>query len=186
MPPRAHCGAAAERAPSRFLDELPAEHAERERLTPTSWSSRSPAPGIAPRTGRSVARDRRLGSARDARRGRDHPDRGRRGRHRACRGREQRRLMLDTRRSKRSRSAPVDRDSETGGGRAARRDGCGTRRVRRGTGGRRLETRAPERAPRSCRRGVRRRSSGRLLGVVRVRADCPRRDGSDSRSRGWG
>jgi DNA helicase-2/ATP-dependent DNA helicase PcrA len=37
-------------APSRFLDELPSEHAERERLTPTSWSSRSPAPGIAPRT----------------------------------------------------------------------------------------------------------------------------------------
>jgi DNA helicase-2/ATP-dependent DNA helicase PcrA len=37
-------------APSRFLDELPTEHVEQERLTPTSWSSRSPAPGIAPRT----------------------------------------------------------------------------------------------------------------------------------------
>jgi DNA helicase II / ATP-dependent DNA helicase PcrA len=37
-------------APSRFLDELPTEHVERERLTPSTWSSRSPAPGIAPRT----------------------------------------------------------------------------------------------------------------------------------------
>ena len=55
MPPRARCGAAASNAPSRFLDELPAEHAERERLTPTSWSSRSPAPGIAPRTIPSLA-----------------------------------------------------------------------------------------------------------------------------------
>src|ERR687896_2514704 len=37
-------------APSRFLDELPNEHVERERLTPSTWSSRSPAPGVAPRT----------------------------------------------------------------------------------------------------------------------------------------
>jgi DNA helicase-2/ATP-dependent DNA helicase PcrA len=36
-------------APSRFLDELPTEHVDRERLTPSTWSSRSPAPGIAPR-----------------------------------------------------------------------------------------------------------------------------------------
>jgi DNA helicase-2/ATP-dependent DNA helicase PcrA len=35
--------------PSRFLDELPSEHVERERLTPASWSSRSPSPGVAPR-----------------------------------------------------------------------------------------------------------------------------------------
>jgi DNA helicase-2/ATP-dependent DNA helicase PcrA len=35
--------------PSRFLDELPTEHVERERLTPASWSARSPSPGIAPR-----------------------------------------------------------------------------------------------------------------------------------------
>jgi DNA helicase-2/ATP-dependent DNA helicase PcrA len=43
-------GGRQQHAPSRFLDELPSEHVERERLTPTSWSSRSPAPGIAPRT----------------------------------------------------------------------------------------------------------------------------------------
>jgi ATP-dependent DNA helicase UvrD/PcrA len=36
--------------PSRFLDELPSEHVERERLAPTRWTSRSPAPAIAPRT----------------------------------------------------------------------------------------------------------------------------------------
>ncbi len=36
--------------PSRFLDELPSEQVERERLTPTSWTARSPAPEIAPRT----------------------------------------------------------------------------------------------------------------------------------------
>jgi DNA helicase-2/ATP-dependent DNA helicase PcrA len=35
--------------PSRFLDELPDEHVERERLAPTRWTSRSPAPAIAPR-----------------------------------------------------------------------------------------------------------------------------------------
>jgi ATP-dependent DNA helicase UvrD/PcrA len=35
--------------PSRFLDELPSEHVERERLAPTRWTSRSPAPAIAPR-----------------------------------------------------------------------------------------------------------------------------------------
>jgi DNA helicase-2/ATP-dependent DNA helicase PcrA len=35
---------------SRFLDELPGEHVERERLAPTSWKARSPAPPIAPRT----------------------------------------------------------------------------------------------------------------------------------------
>ncbi len=35
---------------SRFLDELPDEHVERERLAPTSWKARSPAPPIAPRT----------------------------------------------------------------------------------------------------------------------------------------
>jgi DNA helicase-2/ATP-dependent DNA helicase PcrA len=34
--------------PSRFLDELPAEGVERERLTPTSWASRAPAV-VAPR-----------------------------------------------------------------------------------------------------------------------------------------
>jgi DNA helicase-2/ATP-dependent DNA helicase PcrA len=36
--------------PSRFLDELPSEHVERERLAPASWTARSPAPAIAPRT----------------------------------------------------------------------------------------------------------------------------------------
>jgi DNA helicase-2/ATP-dependent DNA helicase PcrA len=36
--------------PSRFLDELPDEHVERERLAPATWSSRSPAPGVAPRS----------------------------------------------------------------------------------------------------------------------------------------
>jgi DNA helicase-2/ATP-dependent DNA helicase PcrA len=36
--------------PSRFLDELPAEHVERERLAPATWSARSPAPEITPRT----------------------------------------------------------------------------------------------------------------------------------------
>ena len=36
--------------PSRFLDELPTEHVERERLAPATWSARSPAPEIAPRT----------------------------------------------------------------------------------------------------------------------------------------
>ena len=36
--------------PSRFLDELPSEQVERERLSPTSWTARSPAPEIAPRT----------------------------------------------------------------------------------------------------------------------------------------
>ncbi len=35
--------------PSRFLDELPGEHVERERLAPTRWTARSPAPAIAPR-----------------------------------------------------------------------------------------------------------------------------------------
>jgi DNA helicase-2/ATP-dependent DNA helicase PcrA len=35
---------------SRFLDELPTEHVERERLAPATWSARSPAPEIAPRT----------------------------------------------------------------------------------------------------------------------------------------
>jgi DNA helicase II / ATP-dependent DNA helicase PcrA len=35
--------------PSRFLDELSGEHVERERLAPARWSSRSPAPAIAPR-----------------------------------------------------------------------------------------------------------------------------------------
>jgi DNA helicase-2/ATP-dependent DNA helicase PcrA len=34
--------------PSRFLDELPAEGVERERLTPTSWASKAPAV-VAPR-----------------------------------------------------------------------------------------------------------------------------------------
>jgi DNA helicase-2/ATP-dependent DNA helicase PcrA len=36
--------------PSRFLDELPTEHVERERLAPATWTARSPAPEIAPRT----------------------------------------------------------------------------------------------------------------------------------------
>ena len=36
--------------PSRFLDELPSEHVERERLAPATWNARSPAPQIAPRT----------------------------------------------------------------------------------------------------------------------------------------
>jgi DNA helicase-2/ATP-dependent DNA helicase PcrA len=36
--------------PSRFLDELPDDHLERERLAPTRWTSRSPAPAIAPRS----------------------------------------------------------------------------------------------------------------------------------------
>ena len=36
--------------PSRFLDELPAEGVERERLAPASWSASAPARVVAPRT----------------------------------------------------------------------------------------------------------------------------------------
>ena len=75
--------------PSRFLDELPERHVERERLRPASWSGYgAPAaePG-APRDGRPVALDGRHRPARDARRGRRRPDRARRRGHRPLRGR---------------------------------------------------------------------------------------------------
>src|ERR671932_1828774 len=36
--------------PSRFLDELPQEGVERQRLQPASWTSYKPAGGVAPRT----------------------------------------------------------------------------------------------------------------------------------------
>jgi DNA helicase-2/ATP-dependent DNA helicase PcrA len=47
---RALYGGRSYNVPSRFLDELPDEHVERERLAPATWSSRSPAPGVAPRS----------------------------------------------------------------------------------------------------------------------------------------
>ena len=64
--------------PSRFLDELPERWVERDRLRPASWSSYG-APRqsqVAPRERRAVALDRRLRTARHARR---------RCRHRASR-----------------------------------------------------------------------------------------------------
>ena len=69
--------------PSRFLDELPEEGVERERLRPASWSrvrAAAPAGGRAAR-GRARSADRRLGAPRHARRGRRHPDRAGRRRH---------------------------------------------------------------------------------------------------------
>jgi DNA helicase-2/ATP-dependent DNA helicase PcrA len=47
---RALYGGRTYNVPSRFLDELPSERIERERLTPASWATRSPAPAIAPRS----------------------------------------------------------------------------------------------------------------------------------------
>jgi DNA helicase-2/ATP-dependent DNA helicase PcrA len=47
---RALYGGRSYNVPSRFLDELPDEHVERERLAPATWSARSPAPGVAPRS----------------------------------------------------------------------------------------------------------------------------------------
>ena len=55
--------------PSRFLDELPEEGVERERLRPASWSGYGARTGAGPHPrGRARALDRRLGPARDARR----------------------------------------------------------------------------------------------------------------------
>ena len=79
--------------PSRFLDELPGERVERERLRASSWrnygtprtDARHPAPH-----GASGALDRRLRPPWHARGGRDHPARAERRRHRALRERRQR------------------------------------------------------------------------------------------------
>ena len=79
--------------PSRFLDELPDRHVERERLRPSSWRSYgTPAQtrDIAPRARPARALDRRQRPPRHARRGRDHADRAGRRRHRPLRGRRQR------------------------------------------------------------------------------------------------
>ncbi len=84
--------------PSRFLDELPGEGVERERLRPASWSGYGAprhAARCAPRaempslsTGDNV-RHETLGT------GDRHADRAGRRRHRALRGRLERRLMLE-------------------------------------------------------------------------------------------
>ncbi len=74
--------------PSRFLDEVPDRHVERERLRPASWSgygAPGPEPARAAR-GRALARHRRLGATRHARRGRRRPHRGRRRGHGPFRG----------------------------------------------------------------------------------------------------
>ena len=72
--------------PSRFLDELPEQGVERERLRPASWSGYGRADGRAA-DGRPGPVDRRQRAPRDARRGRRHRDRrGRRG-HRPLRRR---------------------------------------------------------------------------------------------------
>ena len=78
--------------PSRFLDELPDSHIERERLRPASWSgygSPRPQPGRAAR-GHAGPLHRRLRPPLDARRGRRRADRARRPRHRPLRRRRQR------------------------------------------------------------------------------------------------
>ena len=79
--------------PSRFLDELPDRHVERERLRASSWRNYgSPAQtrDIAPRSDHPGPLDRRLRPPRHARRGRRHADRGGRPRHRPLRERRQR------------------------------------------------------------------------------------------------
>ena len=74
------------RRPSRFLEELPEDEIERERLRPTSWTGynapRVVAGALRPGAG---SLDRRLRSPLDARRGRRRPYRGRRHRHRPLR-----------------------------------------------------------------------------------------------------
>ena len=73
--------------PSRFIDELPEQGVERERLRPTSWSSYGGRQTIAPAHGRPGSLHGRQRAARNARRGRRHGDRrGRRG-HRPLRRR---------------------------------------------------------------------------------------------------
>ena len=72
--------------PSRFLDELPDAHVERERLRPASWSGYN-APRqsqIAPREDVPDLSDRRLGPPLDARRGRRRADRAGRPRRRCA------------------------------------------------------------------------------------------------------
>ncbi len=79
--------------PSRFLDELPDRHVERERLRPSSWRSYgTPAADARDRAAErpSGALDRRQRPPRHPRRGRDHADRAGRRRHRPLRGRRQR------------------------------------------------------------------------------------------------
>ena len=75
--------------PSRFLDELPEEHVERDRLRPSSWVGLRRPEAVRGRAARRRARprDRRQRAARDARRGRRHPGRARRRRHRPLRRR---------------------------------------------------------------------------------------------------
>ncbi len=76
--------------PSRFLDELPEQGVERERLAPASWSGYGAQPArreFAPRGGRAGPLDGRLGPPPDARRRHRHEDRARRRRHRPLRGR---------------------------------------------------------------------------------------------------
>ena len=79
--------------PSRFLDELPDRHVERERLRPSSWRNYGTRRADAgDRTARRPSRpvDRRQRPSRHPRRGRDHADRAGRRRHRALRRRRQR------------------------------------------------------------------------------------------------
>ena len=52
--------------PSRFLDELPERHVERERLRPASWAGYGARVDVTPRSRRPVPADRRLGAAREA------------------------------------------------------------------------------------------------------------------------
>ena len=97
--------------PSRFLDELPERHVERERLRPSSWRSYgTPAQTqeIAPRTDHPSLVHGRQRPPRHARRGRDHADRAGRRRHRSLRGRRQR-AQADAR----LRSAREDRLRES-------------------------------------------------------------------------
>ena len=61
-----------------------------QRLKPASWSGYGSPTGVAPRSRRADALDRRLGPARDTRRGGRDRDRARRRRHRALRQRRQR------------------------------------------------------------------------------------------------
>ena len=75
--------------PSRFLDELPDDGVERERLRPASWSDYgAPRRASSRRASRRARRSRRATrSATDARHGDRHADRGGRRRHGALRGR---------------------------------------------------------------------------------------------------
>ena len=76
--------------PSRFLDELPEEGVERERLRPASWSNYGVPVArreVTPRADVPVALDRRLGAPRHARRRDRHEDRAGRRDHGALRGR---------------------------------------------------------------------------------------------------